>query len=91
MRIENTDNNNTNTNNLQLDPETIRRGEEILREHQEAMQRIYDVRRQYRNIPVSNQIRELQQQLSNPQLNENRQELQQRLNELQRVWRILHL
>ena len=91
MRIENT--NNTNTNDLQLDPEVFRQREEEFRARQRDMDRIDRVREQYRNISVSEQILRVQRQLSNLQPNETQQrdQLQQRINELRRVWRILHL
>ena len=94
MRIENTNNaNNTNTNDLQLDPEVFRQREEEFRARQRDMDRIDRVREQYRNISVSDLMQNVQRQLSNLQPNETqrREELQQRLDELRRVWRILHL
>ena len=93
MRIENANNTNTNTNNPPLDPEIFRQREEEFRARQRDMDRIDRVREQYRNISVSDQIRRVQRQLSNLQPNETQQrdQLQQQLDELRRVWRILHL
>ena len=93
MRIENANNTNTNTNDLQLDPEVFRQREEEFRARQRDMDRIDRVREQYRNISVSDLMQDVQRQLSNLQPNETqrREELQQRLDELRRVWRILHL
>ena len=91
MRIENA--NNTNTNNPPLDPEVFRQREEEFRARQRDMDRIDRVREQYRNISVSDLMQNVQRQLSNLQPNETqrRDQLQQRLDELRRVWRILHL
>lgn len=93
MRIENANNTNTNTNDLQLDPEVFRQREEEFRARQRDMDRIDRVREQYRNISVSDLMQDVQRQLSNLQPNETqrRDQLQQRLDELRRVWRILHL
>ena len=94
MRIENTNNtNNTNANNPQLDPEVFRQREEEFRARQRDMDRIDAVRRQYENISVSDLMQDVRRQLSNLQPNETqrRVELQQQLDELRRVWRILHL
>ena len=94
MRIENTNNaNNTNANIPLLDPEVFRQREEEFRARQRDMDRIDAVRRQYENISVSDLMQDVQRQLSNLQPNETqrRVELQQQLDELRRVWRILHL
>ena len=94
MRIENTNNaNNTNANIPLLDPEVFRQREEEFRARQRDMDRIDAVRRQYENISVSDLMQDVRRQLSNLQPNETQQrnELQQQLDELRRVWRILHL
>ena len=95
MRIDNTDNNNTNTNtnNPPLDQEVNWQGDEEFRALQRDMDRIDRVREQYRNISLTDLMQDVQQQLSNLQPNETqrRNELLQQINELRRVWRILHL
>ena len=95
MRIDNTDNNNTNTNtnNPPLDQEVNWQGDEEFLARQRDMDRIDRVREQYRNISLTDLMQDVQQQLSNLQPNETqrRNELLQQINELRRVWRILHL
>ena len=95
MRIDNTDNNNTNTNtnNPPLDQEVNWQGDEEFLARQRDMDRIDRVREQYRNVSLTDLMQDVQRQLSNLQPNETqrRNELLQRVNELRRVWRILHL
>ena len=93
MRIENANNTNTNTNDLQLDPEVFRQREEEFLARQRDMDRIDRVREQYRNVSLTDLMQDVQRQLSNLQPNETQQrnELLQQINELRRVWRILHL
>ena len=93
MRIENANNTNTNTNDLQLDPEVFRQREEEFLARQRDMDRIDRVRDQYRNVSLTDLMQDVQRQLSNLQPNETQQrnELLQQINELRRVWRILHL
>ena len=95
MRIDNTDNNNTNTNtnNPPLDQEVNWQGDEEFLARQRDMDRIDRVREQYRNVSLTDLMQDVQRQLSNLQPNETQQrnELLQQINELRRVWRILHL
>lgn len=93
MRIDNTNNTNTNTNNPPLDQEVNWQGDEEFLARQRDMDRIDRVREQYRNVSLTNLMQNVQRQLSNLQPNETqrRNELLQQINELRRVWRILHL
>ena len=94
MRIENTNNtNNTNANIPLLDPEVFRQREEEFLARQRDMDRIDRVREQYRNVSLTDLMQNVQRQLSNLQPNETQQrnELLEQINELRRVWRILHL
>ena len=93
MRIENANNTNTNTNNPPLDQEVNWQGDEEFRALQRDLDRIDSVWDEYRNISLTDLTQDVQQQLSNLQPNETqrRVELQQQLDELRRVWRILHL
>ena len=93
MRIDNTNNTTTNTNNPPLDQEVNWQGDEEFLARQRDMDRIDRVREQYRNISLTDLMQDVQQQLSNLQPNETqrRNELLQQINELRRVWRILHL
>ena len=93
MRIDNTNNTNTNTNNPPLDQEVNWQGDEEFLARQRDMDRIDRVREQYRNVSLTVLMQNVQRQLSNLQPNETqrRNELLQRVNELRRVWRILHL
>ena len=93
MRIDNTDNNNTNANNPPLDQEVNWQGDEEFLARQRDMDRIDRVREQYRNVSLTDLMQNVQRQLSNLQPNETQQrnELLQQINELRRVWRILHL
>lgn len=91
MRIDNTNNTTTNTNNPQLDPDWQR--EEEFRALQRDLDRIDSVWDEYRNISLTDLMQDVQQQLSNLQPNETqrRNELLQQINELRRMWRILRL
>ena len=93
MRIDNTNNTNTNTNNPPLDQEVNWQGDEEFLARQRDMDRIDRVREQYRNVSLTDLMQNVQRQLSNLQPNETQQrnELLQQINELRRVWRILHL
>ena len=93
MRIENANNTNTNTNNPPLDQEVNWQGDEEFLARQRDMDRIDRVREQYRNVSLTDLMQDVQRQLSNLQPNETQQrnELLQQINELRRVWRILHL
>ena len=93
MRIENANNTNTNTNNPPLDQEVNWQGDEEFLARQRDMDRIDRVRDQYRNVSLTDLMQDVQRQLSNLQPNETQQrnELLQQINELRRVWRILHL
>ena len=93
MRIDNTNNTNTNTNNPPLDQEVNWQGDEEFLARQRDMDRIDRVREQYRNVSLTDLMQDVQRQLSNLQPNETQQrnELLQQINELRRVWRILHL
>ena len=93
MRIDNTNNTNTNTNNPPLDQEVNWQGDEEFLARQRDMDRIDRVREQYRNVSLTVLMQNVQRQLSNLQPNETqrRNELLQQINELRRVWRILHL
>lgn len=91
MRIDNT--NNNNTNNPQLDQEVNWQGDEEFRALQRDLDRIDSVWDEYRNISLTDLVQDVQQQLSNLQPNETqrRNELLQQINELRRMWRILRL
>ena len=93
MRIDNTDNNNTNTNNPPLDQEVNWQGDEEFLARQRDMDRIDRVRETYRNVSLTDLMQNVQRQLSNLQPNETQQrnELLQQINELRRMWRILRL
>ena len=93
MRIENTNNTNTNANNPQLDQEVNWQGDEEFRALQRDLDRIDSVWDEYRNISLTDLMQDVQQQLSNLQPNETqrRNELLQQINELRRMWRILRL
>ena len=93
MRIDNTNNTTTNTNNPPLDQEVNWQGDEELRALQRDLDRIDSVWDEYRNISLTDLMQDVQQQLSNLQPNETqrRNELLQQINELRRMWRILRL
>ena len=93
MRIDNTNNTNTNANNPQLDQEVNWQGDEEFRALQRDLDRIDSVWDEYRNISLTDLTQDVQQQLSNLQPNETqrRNELLQQINELRRMWRILRL
>ena len=93
MRIDNTNNTNTNANNPQLDQEVNWQGDEEFRALQRDLDRIDSVWDEYRNISLTDLMQDVQQQLSNLQPNETqrRNELLQQINELRRMWRILRL
>ena len=93
MRIDNTNNTTTNTNNPPLDQEVNWQGDEEFLARQRDMDRIDRVRDEYRNVSLTDLMQNVQRQLSNLQPNETQQrnELLQQINELRRVWRILHL
>ena len=91
MRRDNTDKNNTNS--PPVDQEVNWQGDEEFRALQRDLDRIDSVWDEYRNISLTDLMQDVQQQLSNLQPNETqrRNELLQQINELRRVWRILHL
>ena len=93
MRIDNTNNTNTNTNNPPLDQEVNWQGDEEFLARQRDLDRIDSVWDEYRNISLTDLMQDVQQQLSNLQPNETqrRNELLQQINELRRMWRILRL
>ena len=93
MRIDNTNNTTTNTNNPPLDQEVNWQGDEEFLARQRDMDRIDRVRETYRNVSLTDLMQNVQRQLSNLQPNETqrRNELLQQINELRRMWRILRL